>query len=122
MATSKQFSDLNVWQESHKLALLVYRVTQHFPKDEQFGLTNQVRRASVSVPSNIAEGFNRISLKEKIQFYSISLGSVSEVQSQILLSKDLGYLNLEEAKEVANLTEIIHKQLVGLIKALRLKG
>lgn len=119
---NKQFTDMDVWQDSHQLTLEVYRITKAFPKDELFALTNQLRRAAVSVPSNLAEGFNRLSLKEKIQFYSISLGSLSEVQSQIMLAKDLGYMSKEELMKLLVSSESIHKQLVGLIKSLRLKA
>ena len=119
MNTSKKFTDLRVWQEAHQLALLVYKATKNFPKEEQFGLTAQVRRAAISVASNIAEGFNRFSLKEKIQFYSISLGSVSELDSQFLLAKDLRYLNEEEYIDIEQRIENIHKGLVALIKKIR---
>ena len=116
---NKQFTDMTVWQDSHKLALNIYKATRQFPRDELFGLTSQVRRAAVSVPSNLAEGFNRLSLKEKVQFYSISMGSVSEVQSQLMLAKDLGYLSPDELTNLLILSESVHKQLVGLIKSLR---
>jgi len=87
-----------------------------FPVIEQFGLTNQIRRAGVSITSNIAEGFSRQSYKEKIQFYSIALGSVTEVQNQLLISRDLEYISKEEFKMLAVLTVEINKMLNGLIK------
>lgn len=74
----KSFTDLNVWKEGHKLVLQVYKLTKEFPKEELFGLTNQIRRAAVSITSNIAEGFSRHSYKEKLQFYSTALGSLTE--------------------------------------------
>ena len=117
--TSKKFTDLRVWQSSHALALSVYKITKTFPKDEQFALTNQLRRASSSVPSNIAEGFNRLSQKEKVQFYSIALGSASEVQSQFMLARDLEYTTSEQYILVEVLAEIVHKELVALIKSIR---
>ena len=89
----QSFTDLEVWRESHKLVLMVYKFTKNFPKNELFGLTSQLRRAVVSITSNIAEGFSRFSYKEKIQFYSIAFGSLTEVQNQLLISKDVGYLN-----------------------------
>src|SRR3989344_224377 len=84
----QSFTDLEVWRESHKLVLMVYKFTKNFPKNELFGLTSQLRRAVVSITSNIAEGFSRFSYKEKIQFYSIAFGSLTEVQNQLLISKD----------------------------------
>jgi len=71
----KSFTDLDTWKEGHKLVLLIYESTKFFPKEERFALTDQIRRAAVSITSNIAEGFSRQSLREKIQFYSISKGS-----------------------------------------------
>jgi len=71
----KSFTDLNAWREAHKLALIVYKITKDFPKEEMFGLTSQMRRAVVSITSNIAEGFSRQSYSEKVQFYSIAQGS-----------------------------------------------
>src|SRR3989338_7264449 len=87
------FTDLRVWQEGHKLVLMVYRETKHFPDEERFGLTSQVRRSAVSVTSNIAEGFGRFSYKEKLQFYHTSLGSLFELQNQLIIARDIGYLS-----------------------------
>jgi len=112
----KTFTDLLVWQKGHTLVLQIYACTQTFPVIEQFGLTNQIRRAGVSITSNIAEGFSRQSYKEKIQFYSIALGSVTEVQNQLLISRDLEYISKEEFKMLAVLTVEINKMLNGLIK------
>lgn len=112
----KSFTDLNAWKESHKLVLSIYRVTKKFPKEEQFGLIDQLRRAVVSITSNIAEGFSRNSYKEKVQFYSIALGSLTEVQNQLLIAKDLRYLLEEEFLLLAQETVIINKIINGLIK------
>lgn len=87
------FTDLKAWQESHRLVLAIYEVTKTFPKDEQFGLTSQIRRAAVSITSNIAEGFGRSSSKEKCHFYSFSMGSITEVLNQLIISKDVGYIS-----------------------------
>jgi len=103
------FTDLKVWQEGYKLVLDVYRLTKRFPKEEQFSLTNQLQRAAISFTSNIAEGFNRSSWKEKGQFYSISFGSLSEIQNQILIAKDLGYMSNEEFQIVAKRTMELSK-------------
>lgn len=110
----KSFTDLKAWQESHKLALLVYKSTEDFPNKEMFGLTNQLRRASVSVASNIAEGFARQHVKEKVQFYSTAKGSLVEVQSQILIARDIGYMTKHVFKEIADQTIIVSKLITGL--------
>ncbi|MDP2708505.1 MAG: four helix bundle protein [bacterium] len=117
--TIKSFTDLNAWREGHKLVLLIYKITKNFPKEEMFGLINQLRRAAVSVTSNIAEGFSRQSYKEKIKFYCTSLGSTTEVQNQILIAKDVKYINSGEFIEIADQTIVVHKLLNGLIKSSR---
>lgn len=117
----KSFTGLNAWQEGHRLVLMTYRLTKNFPKDELFCLTNQVRRCVVSTTSNIAEGFNRHSLKEKIQFYSISIGSVSELQNQLLIARDLKYIERDVFDKVADQTIIVHELINGLIKSLKSK-
>lgn len=85
------FRQLEAWKEAHVLVLMIYRLTKQFPAEERFGLTDQIRRAVVSIVSNIAEGFSRTSYREKAQFYSTALGSLSEVQSQLLVAKDLKF-------------------------------
>lgn len=112
----ESFTDLRVWQHGHMLVLEIYKLTKLFPKEEQFGLTNQIRRAAVSITSNIAEGFSRKSYKEKSQFYSISLGSLTEVQNQLLIAKDINYLTNEQYNNVAAMTVEISKMTNGLIK------
>ncbi len=97
----------------------VYNFTKDFSKKETFGLTSQMQRCAVSVPSNIAEGFNRISKKEKIQFYSIALGSVSELQSQLFLARDSGYLSNDKHDSAADKTETVRKLITGMIKSIR---
>lgn len=86
------FTDLIVWQESHKLVLMIYTTTRKFPKEEIFGLTSQMRRSAVSITSNIAEGFARRSNKEKLQFYAIARGSLIELESPLLIARDIKYL------------------------------
>lgn len=111
----KSFTDLQVWQEGHKLVLLVYKTTKKFPKEELFGLTNQMCRAVVSITSDIAEGFSRQGFKEKLQFYYMALGSLTELQNQLLIAKDLGYLD-EEGFDKAVLQVIsVHKLLNAFI-------
>lgn len=110
------FSDLNAWKENHTLVLQIYVITKKFPKEELFGITNQMRRAAVSITSNIAEGFSRQSYKEKIQFYSIAHGSLTELQNQLLISKDVGFLDEEDYKKISEQTIVGHKLISGLIK------
>lgn len=111
----RNFTDLVVWQEGHRLALLIYRRTKKFPKVEQFGLVSQMQRAAVSVTSNVAEGFGRRSAKEKRQFYYIASGSLTELQNQVLLSRDLGYINIQEYHEIDALIFPVSRMLYGLI-------
>ncbi|MDP3900038.1 MAG: four helix bundle protein [bacterium] len=110
------FTDLDAWKEGHKLVLRVYVITKSFPKEELFGLTSQTRRCAVSITSNIAEGFSRYSYKEKLHFYFISLGSVTELQNQLLIARDVGYLTLEVFNELAQQSIKVHKITNGLIK------
>jgi four helix bundle protein len=116
--TFKSYRDLEVWQRSMKLAKRIYQVTQKFPSDERFGLTNQLRRASVSVPSNLAEGHARFGPGEFSRFISIAMGSVAEIETQILLSTDLGYLTSELSREILEDSETIGKMLRGLAKSI----
>ena len=112
----KSFTDLNAWKKSHTLTISIYKLTKKFPKEELFGLTSQVRRAAISVTSNIAEGFGRQTYKEKIQFYYISQGSLTEIQNQLILARDVGYLSNKIFNEIAKQTVVSHKLLSGLIK------
>ena len=107
--------ELVVWQKSITLVKLVYQQTGSFPSDERFGLTNQMRRCSVSIPSNIAEGFGRGSDKELTQFLRISLGSSSELDTQLILSKELHYMDEKRYNELSALNEEVAKMLSSLI-------
>ena len=107
--------ELVVWQKSITLVKLVYQQTGSFPSDERFGLTNQMRRCSVSIPSNIAEGFGRGSDKESTQFLRISLGSSSELDTQLILSKELHYMDEKRYNELSALNEEVAKMLSSLI-------
>jgi four helix bundle protein len=111
----KQFTDLYAWQESHKLVLLIYRSTKSFPKEEMFGLTNQMRRAAISITSNIAEGFGRQSYKERVQFYYLAQGSLTELKNQIIAARDIGYLDKKEYENIFHQAGIAHQLLQGLI-------
>ena len=110
----RSFTDLKAWQEAHKLVLMVYEITKRFPRDEIFGLTNQMRRAAVSVTSNIAVGFSRTTNKDKAQFYSISLGSLTELQNQLLIGRDVKYVVEKEFPEIAKQTVLVSKLVNGL--------
>jgi len=114
----KSYRDLEVWQKSMVLAKEVYQVTSGFPTDEKFGLTNQMRRAAVSIPSNLAEGHARSGTQEFKHFISIAIGSVAELETQILLSVELGYLNRDRENDLLVELDTIGKMLRGLHKAL----
>ena len=117
MGSAKSFLDLIVWQKAHKLVLSIYNITNQFPKHEIFGLTSQIRRAAVSVPANIAEGFKRKSKKEKLRFYNISQASLQEVKYFLILSNDLKYSEnnelLSDTDEVAKLLESYSKKILA---------
>ena len=113
MEKIRTFEDLIVWKKSHDLVLEIYRITKDFPSEEKFGLVSQMRRAAVSIPANIAEGFKRRGVKDKIHFYNISQGSLSELQYYSTLVRDLGFkINLDK---VNNFIIEIGKMLNGLI-------
>lgn len=112
----KSFTDLLTWQEGHKLVLIIYQLTKDFPNEERFSLSDQMRRAAVSITSNIAEGFSRESKKGKLQFYATAKGSNTELQNQLLISKDVGYLTKEVFKKSAQQSIKVNKLLTGLIK------
>ena len=112
----QSFTDLNVWQEGHQLVLLIYKTTKLFPKSETYSLTDQMQRAAISVTSNIAEGFGRQTYKEKIQFYYLASGSLTELKNQLLIARDIGYLKNNEYDIVLQQTDITHRLLNGFIK------
>lgn len=105
------------WQEARKLTLEIYKATKTFPSDEKFALTNQVRRAAISVISNIAEGFGRNTAKDKAQFYSMAKGSLLELQSQMIISNDLEYIDNQTLKKVNERIFITTRLVAGLIKS-----
>ncbi|MCX6703553.1 MAG: four helix bundle protein [Candidatus Zambryskibacteria bacterium] len=112
----EEFTDLDSWKEAHKLVVLLYKTTKKFPSDERFGLISQIQRAGVSISSNIAEGFGRQTLKEKIQFYYQAHGSLTEIKNQIILSKDLEYINENDFVIIKDQIIISQKLLRGLIR------
>ncbi len=111
------FKDLDAWKQARAIVLNVYKITKEFPRDEQFGLTNQMRRASVSITSNIAEGFGRLTKKDKAHFYSIAKGSLFELQSQLQISYDLQYLDQEFFEKINKDLENALRLTYGLIKS-----
>ena len=92
----KTFEDLIVWQKSHEFVLGIYRMTRSFPKSEIYGLTSQFRRAAVSIPANIAEGFTRMGKADKLRFLNIAQGSLEECRYYLVLTRDLGYADIAE--------------------------
>jgi four helix bundle protein len=111
----KEFTDLRAWQEAHKLVIGLYKESKSFPKEELFGLTSQMRRAAVSITSNIAEGFGRQGYKEKVQFYYLAHGSLVELKNQLLIALDVGYLNTKTYTELNEQLKSAHRLLQGLI-------
>ena len=115
------FKELVIWKESMKLAKATYLASANFPQDERFGLTSQVRRSAVSVPSNIAEGAGRNSDKEFMNFLSISTGSSYELETQLLLSVDLGFVTEEEVQEALSNVTVVQKMLYRFQEQLKTK-
>jgi four helix bundle protein len=112
----QDFKKLKVWDKSHLLALAIYKKTASFPKDEIYGLTSQIRRASVSIPANIAEGCGKFNQKDIIRFFQISLGSIHETEYYLILCKDLNYLNLEDFDQLNSILNEVKAMLISLIK------
>lgn len=118
MEKSKKFTDLIVWQKAHKFVLEVYKCSAEFPKFELYGLTSQLRRAAVSIPANIVEGFAKKGKPDKLRYYNISEGSINECTYYLILAKDLGYLRNEELND---LLEETSKLLNAYSRSLRQK-
>ena len=109
------YRDLLAWQKGIQLAKAVYQLTANYPSDERFGLTNQMRRCSVSIPSNIAEGFGRGSDKELVQFLYVSLGSSNELDTQLTISYELSFITEDKFKEIEYQNNKVNKMLQSLI-------
>ena len=114
----KSYKDLLAYQKSYKVALLVYNITSEFPSSEMYGLVSQMRRAAVSIPSNISEGYRRGSQKEYVQFLKVSSGSNSELETQLSLSRDLGFIGEDEFKKVYELNEEVGRLLSSYVSKL----
>jgi four helix bundle protein len=113
------FRNLLVWQKSMSLTTKIYNSTKQFPKEEIFGLTSQIRRSSISIPSNIAEGFARDSNKEYLRFLNISIGSLFEMQTQLEIAKNIQYLNEEEFNNLYENSREIERMLVSFISKIK---
>lgn len=114
----KDFTDLRVWQLGVQLALAVYRATREFPSDERFGLTSQLRRAAVSVPSNIAEGHTRNRSGDYLRFLGIARGSLAEVKTQLIIARELGFVSNSDFNSLIQQTDGLLRQLTALIASI----
>ena len=119
MAKIQRYEDLIAWQQAYEIVIKVYQATKNFPQDERFGLTQQVQRAAVSIPSNIAEGFGRHTRPDYLRFLDMARGSTYELQTQMRIAHDLGYL---DNPELMDKIEELERVLNGLIRALRSKN
>ena len=113
------YRDLDVWQKAMDLVVVCYRLAQRFPENEKYGLINQIQRASVSIPANIAEGQARQYVKEFIQHLSIAQGSLAEVETYVQLGERLGYVNYDKVHEILKKTDQVARMIAGLQKSLK---
>jgi len=113
------FTDLNIWQKSHQLAISIYKITKTFPKSEIFGITSQLQRAATSISANIAEGFGRKGNKEFVQFLHLSKGSLYETQNFLILCQDIGYIEKIKVKTLLDEYEILAKMLNSFISKVK---
>jgi four helix bundle protein len=118
----KNYRELKVWQRSYRLCLEIYKITKRFPNEERYGLTSQIRRAAVSVPSNIAEGYGRKTTPEYIRFLYIAYGSICELETQILLSGDLRYIETGKLEILQEGIGEVERMLKALTKSLERKA
>ncbi|OQY88207.1 MAG: four helix bundle protein [Anaerolineae bacterium UTCFX1] len=115
----KDFRQLKVWEKSHLLALAIYKETKGFPKEELYGLTSQIRRSSMSIPTNIAEGCGKFTDADFARFLQIAMGSASETEYQLILARDLEFLSAENYGKLHNDVEEVKRMLASLLKTLR---
>jgi four helix bundle protein len=116
---AQSFRELQVWQRAMQLTIAIYRLTKNFPKDELYGLTSQLRRAAVSVPSNIAEGHGRLSNREFTQFMSVARGSVCELQTQLEIARSLGFGTIKAIEEAERLSHEVGKMIFAFLESLK---
>lgn len=119
MEKIKSFKELKIWQKGMEIVKDIYKLTANFPKEEVYGLTSQMRRSAVSIPSNIAEGFKRFHSKEYMQFLHIALGSAAELETQIIISKELGFINESELQSVSEKIDHSSKMISALLNKLK---
>ena len=117
----RSFKALKVWKKSYDLCLKAYRITAAFPKDERYGLTSQIKRSAVSIPSNIAEGYGRKTTVDYVRFLYIAYGSTCELETQILLAGDLGFIDTGNLGETLRSVKEVERMLKALIRALEQK-
>jgi four helix bundle protein len=115
---AKSYRELLVWQKGIQLSVLVYRLSNQFPREETYGLSNQMRRAAVSIPSNIAEGAGRLNTREYKQYLGIARGSSSELQTQLTIARELGFGDIGQLHEAETTCDEIGRMLFGVIQAL----
>lgn len=115
----KDFRQLKVWEKSHQLALAIYKASKEFPKQELYGRTSQIRRASISVPTNIAEGCGRNTDADFARFLQMAMGSASETEYQLILAHDLQFLPKDSYEKLHNDVEEVKRMLASLLKTLR---
>lgn len=121
VAKINSYHDLEVWKRSRLLVKSIYDLTKTFPKEEMFGLSSQMRRAAISIPSNIAEGYSRHGIKDYIHFISISFGSTAEIETQLLLSQDIGYVDLATVDTIMAELKALQRMLHRLRQSLQSK-
>ncbi|MFQ6083571.1 MAG: four helix bundle protein [Candidatus Aminicenantia bacterium] len=117
----KGYKELNIWQKAYSLCLDIYRITKSFPEDEKYGLTIQMRRSAISVPSNIAEGYGRKSTQEYIHFLYIAYGSTCELETQAMIAMDLEYIKSSEKELIIEKISEVERMLKALINSLEKK-
>jgi four helix bundle protein len=115
----RSFEDLEVWQKSKTLTLQIYQIANHFPKDEVYGITSQIKRAALSVPANIAEGFGRYHFLDKAKFYLNARGSLYELKSHLIIAKELQFIKGDNIADMLQIIEELSLQMNNLIKATR---
>lgn len=118
MEATKSFEDLTAWKKAHEFVISVYKFSDLFPDKERFGLTSQLRRASISIAANIAEGYKKQSVKDKLRYFNISQGSIEECRYYLILSKDLGYLSSDATLGLENLLNDSSRLLNAYCKAI----
>ena len=119
MSSVKSHKDLEVWKRSIELVTKIYNITNNFPNEELYGITSQIRRSAISIPSNISEGAGRQYRKELIQFLYVSLGSLAELETQLIISENLKYLNKNDSEDIQTELTEIRRMILGLIRSLK---